>query len=50
MMKAAFLTLCILVWPMAAFAIEKCGSGSRYTCVVDGDTFWVEGEKIRMMG
>jgi micrococcal nuclease len=33
-----------------AFAIEKCGSGPRVTCVVDGDTFWLDGEKIRMEG
>ncbi len=31
-------------------AIEKCGSGKRVTCVVDGDTIWFEGEKIRMIG
>jgi len=26
---------------------ELCG-GTRRTCVVDGDTFWLEGEKIRI--
>lgn len=25
-----------------------CGGGQRYTCVVDGDTFWLHGEKIRV--
>ena len=25
-----------------------CGSGTRYTCVVDGDTVWLRGEKIRL--
>ena len=25
-----------------------CGSGQRVTCVVDGDTFWVRGTKIRI--
>ncbi|MGV1832738.1 thermonuclease family protein [Agrobacterium vitis] len=25
-----------------------CGSGQRITCVVDGDTFWFRGEKIRI--
>ncbi|SHL03194.1 nuclease homologue [Roseovarius marisflavi] len=29
---------------------ERCGSAKRITCVVDGDTIWFEGEKIRMMG
>lgn len=28
--------------------IPVCGSGARYTCVVDGDTFWLNGEKIRI--
>ncbi|MGJ8536793.1 MAG: thermonuclease family protein [Parasphingopyxis sp.] len=31
----------------AAFSI--CGSGRRVNCVVDGDTFWMEGEKIRIL-
>jgi endonuclease YncB( thermonuclease family) len=30
----------------ARFAI--CGSGARIDCVVDGDTFWYRGEKIRI--
>jgi micrococcal nuclease len=25
-----------------------CGSGKRYNCVVDGDTLWLNGEKIRI--
>jgi micrococcal nuclease len=28
-------------------AIKRCGR-HRYTCVVDGDTFWLNGEKIRI--
>jgi micrococcal nuclease len=31
-----------------ALAMDLCGSGKRVTCVVDGDTFWWEGEKIRI--
>ncbi|MEO0030823.1 MAG: hypothetical protein RIS94_581 [Pseudomonadota bacterium] len=31
---------------MATFA--ACGSGTRVTCVVDGDTFWYRGTKIRI--
>lgn len=27
-----------------------CGEGRRYTCTVDGDTVWLEGEKIRLAG
>ena len=30
----------------AAFAL--CQSGPRTTCVVDGDTFWLSGEKVRI--
>lgn len=30
----------------ARFAV--CGSGHRYTCVVDGDTFWYRGAKVRI--
>ena len=30
----------------AAFAV--CPPGPRTTCVVDGDTFWLEGEKVRI--
>ena len=31
-------------------SFEKCGSRRRHTCVVDGDTIWLEGENIRLMG
>ena len=30
----------------AAFAL--CPDGPRNTCVVDGDTFWLQGEKVRI--
>jgi micrococcal nuclease len=29
-------------------AFSVCGVGQRITCVVDGDTFWFRGEKIRI--
>lgn len=32
----------------ASDAFSICGSGQRITCVVDGDTFWFRGEKIRI--
>ncbi|MDF0603875.1 thermonuclease family protein [Psychromarinibacter sp. C21-152] len=47
-MKHALFAIAILAAP--AQAIEMCDSGPRDTCVVDGDTFWYEGEKIRMQG
>ena len=28
--------------------IPLCGSSKRISCVVDGDTFWLRGEKIRI--
>ena len=30
--------------------IPICGRGKRVTCVVDGDTIWLGGEKIRLLG
>ena len=30
----------------ASFAL--CAEGPRTTCVVDGDTFWLNGEKVRI--
>lgn len=31
-----------------ARTFKICDTGRRYTCVVDGDTFWLEGVKIRI--
>ena len=33
-----------------AIAMPICGSEKRVNCVVDGDTIWVRGEKIRLEG
>lgn len=30
--------------------LPVCGSGRRTSCVVDGDTFWLAGEKVRLEG
>lgn len=27
---------------------DRCGTGSRFTCVVDGDTLWYKGERVRI--
>jgi micrococcal nuclease len=32
----------------AAAAFAACGSAARTTCVVDGDTFWLDGDKVRI--
>lgn len=44
------IVLFLVVWSSPVYAIDKCGSGKRYTCVVDGDTLWLRGEKIRLQG
>lgn len=28
--------------------IAKCSPGARYNCVVDGDTLWIRGQKVRV--
>lgn len=33
---------------LLAAALTLCGDGPRTDCVVDGDTFWLDGEKIRI--
>lgn len=54
MKKIIQTALVVLMLPSVAVAqsipIDKCGSEKRITCVVDGDTIWFKGEKIRMMG
>jgi len=44
----AFCAFVVLGFTQPALAIDECGSGKRVTCVVDGDTIWLEGEKIRI--
>ena len=34
--------------PTVAASFPVCGGGARSTCVVDGDTFWLEGTKYRI--
>lgn len=48
--QAATVGLGALLLAQPSFAFEKCGSAKRVTCVVDGDTIWLDGEKIRLMG
>ncbi|OYX04765.1 MAG: hypothetical protein B7Z15_17375 [Rhizobiales bacterium 32-66-8] len=40
--------LAIGVAPAVAVDYPVCDAGARVTCVVDGDTFWLRGEKIRI--
>lgn len=39
-----------LVLAGRTIAMPLCGSGKRINCIVDGDTIWVRGEKIRLEG
>ena len=45
---AAIFILALACGP--AKAIGMCGSGPRVNCIVDGDTFWLNGEKFRAVG
>jgi endonuclease YncB( thermonuclease family) len=52
-MKAILLAIAItslLPLPANAAGFSICKGGHRVTCVVDGDTFWIEGEKVRVDG
>lgn len=33
---------------LAAAVFALCADGPRTTCVVDGDTFWLDGQKVRI--
>ena len=47
MIRAAILAMLLA---SSATAMPICGNGLRVTCVVDGDTVWIEREKIRLLG
>lgn len=40
----------LLATPVSAAGFPICKGAHRVTCVVDGDTFWLKGEKIRLDG
>jgi len=44
---AAALILFSLVAPASAAQFQMCGR-DRYTCVVDGDTIWLNGQNLRL--
>jgi len=48
MQKVLILLISLVATPI--LAMEKCGSGKRISCIVDGDTFWLNGTKYRMQG
>lgn len=48
---AAVLSLAALPAPgpeTESARFERCGGGARVTCVVDGDTLWLGGTKVRL--
>lgn len=45
---AAAVALLIWWFTSPAAAMPFCSGASRVTCVVDGDTVWIDGEKIRL--
>lgn len=47
-LRTAIFVLTLACGP--ASAIGMCGSGPRVNCIVDGDTFWLNGEKFRAVG
>jgi len=44
----ALATLPAVAHPGRQAVFSQCHSGGGFNCVVDGDTFWMEGEKIRI--
>lgn len=51
MLPRIFLAISLLLGETSFVgAMELCTGPARFTCVVDGDTVWIEGEKIRLEG
>ena len=46
----ALLFLLLMTTPTLAAEYSICGKGPRINCIVDGDTIWHDGQKIRLMG
>jgi endonuclease YncB( thermonuclease family) len=44
--SAASMTLAASNMPATVF--EKCTGGHRIACVIDGDTLWIDGTKVRI--
>lgn len=43
-------TIAFMSLATPGLAIEMCGAGPRVNCIVDGDTFWINGVKYRSSG
>jgi micrococcal nuclease len=41
-------TVTLAVQHMTSVKFEKCTDGHRTTCVIDGDTLWIDGTKVRV--
>ena len=49
MIKPLAIAAGVLMTAAPCAAMPICDDGPRITCVVDGDTFWLAGEKIRIV-
>ena len=50
MLRLLAAALTLIATPTLAVEIGVCAGGQRITCVVDGDTVWWHGEKLRLAG
>ncbi|MBX5272648.1 thermonuclease family protein [Rhizobium sp. NLR17b] len=41
-------TMTLAASGMASVKLKKCTDGDRISCVVDGDTLWIDGTKVRV--
>lgn len=47
-MAVSALTVKLAAPHMASVKFKKCTDGDRISCVVDGDTLWIDGTKVRV--
>jgi endonuclease YncB( thermonuclease family) len=41
-------TMTLAAANMVSVRFEKCANGHRISCVIDGDTLWIDGTKVRV--
>ncbi|MGO8253472.1 thermonuclease family protein [Rhizobium ruizarguesonis] len=41
-------TMTLAAPDMVSVRFEKCANGHRISCVIDGDTLWIDGTKVRV--
>lgn len=50
LLRIVYINILCILFATPTLAIDKCSRGQRNTCVVDGDTFWLDGVKYRTAG